>query len=118
MIKLKDQTWTVILEALLTGHESWVHSVCWHPKVKKDSKLSQPMKLLSASMDRTMTIWAPGSTGVWTEEVKMGEFGGLQGLFGQLGYFGGYFSPKGDYVLAHGYNGSFHLWKQIDGGNR
>jgi elongator complex protein 2 len=39
-------------------------------------------------------------------------------LFGQLGYFGGYFSPKGDYVLAHGYNGSFHLWEQVDGGNK
>ncbi len=34
------------------------------------SDLSQPLLLLSASMDKTMVIWSPDSaTGVWLEQV-------------------------------------------------
>ena len=35
----------------------------------------------------------------------MGEVGG-----GNLGFLGGLFSPSGQSVLAHGYQGAFHLW--------
>jgi len=50
----------VLLESVLAGHNDWVHSVRWHPPVwKEDGSKSQPMRLLSASMDKTMIIWAP-----------------------------------------------------------
>ena len=29
-----------------------------------------------------------------------------------LGYFGGYFSPDGRSVVAHGFTGALHLWRR------
>ena len=34
-----------------------------------------------------------------------------------LGFYGGHWSPLGDSILAHGYGGSFHLWKNVDNDN-
>ena len=34
-----------------------------------------------------------------------------------LGLYGAVFGPSGDYVLAHGYQGEFHLWKKVTSGN-
>jgi len=66
------------------------------------------MALLSASMDRTMAIWRPDPVaGVWLNDVRVGEMGG-----NALGFFGGLFGPEGHHILAHGYNGAFHLWKR------
>jgi elongator complex protein 2 len=115
VVKSNDRTFTIIFEALLTGHEDWVHSVNWHPKIKQDDKVVQPLKLLTSSMDRSMMIWAPHEeSGIWVDQVRMGEFGGLSGLFGQMGYYGGYFAPSGRIVMGHGYHGSFYLWKMDD----
>lgn len=101
----QDTNWCVSFEALLSGHEEWVHTVKWHPTEEK---------LISSSMDRSMIIWRPDKTagGVWINHARMGEFGGLSGLFGQLGFYGCHFSPDGTQVLAHGFNGSFHLWEE------
>lgn len=116
----------VVLESILYGHDDWVYSVRWHPTVEKEGisqlitantlpllmrrlgKEHQPMALLSASMDRTMAIWRPDpETGVWLNDVRVGEMGG-----NTLGFYGGLFGPEGLYILAHGYNGAFHLWKR------
>ncbi|KAG2387405.1 hypothetical protein C9374_001737 [Naegleria lovaniensis] len=95
----------VTLDTLLTGHEDWVHSLNWHP-------CPNLLQLLSTSMDRTMMIWSPTSNhGVWLNQFRMGEFGGLSGLFGQMGYFSGCFSMFGDYCMGTAFHGSFHLWK-------
>ena len=54
-----------VLEALLIGHEDWVHSVAWkpHSNDSNDSDDSDDSEaapcLLSASMDRTMVLWVP-----------------------------------------------------------
>ena len=42
----------------------------------------------------------------------MGEVGG-----NTLGLYGGVFSPDGRFILAHGYQGAFHLWQKavVDG---
>ena len=99
---------SAILESVLYGHEDWVYSVYWHPRVKNaDGKYTQPLCLLSASMDKTMMIWRPQEeeNGVWINEVRVGEIGG-----NTLGFYGGLFSPDGQQILAHGYNGAFHLW--------
>ena len=37
----------------------------------------------------------------------MGEVGG-----NTLGLYGGVFGPDGNSILAHGYQGAFHHWKQ------
>lgn len=103
-----DGMFIAVLESILYGHDDWVYSVRWHPTIEKQGVEHQPMALLSASMDRSMAIWRPDpETGVWLNDVRVGELGG-----NALGFFGGLFGPEGLYILAHGYNGAFHLWKR------
>jgi elongator complex protein 2 len=108
----ESQRWTIMLDALLTGHEAWIHSLHWHPPIVTQDHVHQPMRLLTSSMDRTMMIWSPTEAGIWNNEVRMGEFGGLSGLFGQMGYFSACFSPDANMIMATGYHGAFHLWKK------
>uniref|UniRef100_A0A1B6DSR2 Elongator complex protein 2 n=2 Tax=Clastoptera arizonana TaxID=38151 RepID=A0A1B6DSR2_9HEMI len=99
----------VRLEAVLSGHDGWVHGVHWHPVITSNGKTTQPMQLLSASMDKTVIIWCPEEdSGVWLETVRVGEVGG-----NTLGFYGGFFSPDGMSILAHGFQGAFHLWRKI-----
>lgn len=57
-----------------------------------------------------MMIWKPDEhTGVWVNEVRMGDIGGNS----YLGFCGALFSPDGRSALSHGANGSFHLWKDV-----
>eukprot|EP01102_Stenamoeba_stenopodia_P015164 TRINITY_DN5143_c0_g1_i1.p1 TRINITY_DN5143_c0_g1~~TRINITY_DN5143_c0_g1_i1.p1 ORF type:complete len:843 (+),score=179.65 TRINITY_DN5143_c0_g1_i1:107-2635(+) len=104
-----DLIFAVTLESVLSGHEEWVYSVCWHPLVKKaDGSLYQPLCLLSASMDKTMMIWTPEEkSGLWINEVRVGELGG-----NTLGFYGGLYGKDGEYILAHAYNGAFHCWQR------
>ncbi|KAI7885696.1 WD40 repeat-like protein [Lichtheimia hyalospora FSU 10163] len=109
------QEFSLMFEALLMGHDDWVYSVCWErPQMKAgaDGKIqyTQPMRLLSASSDKSMMIWSPDpATGVWINEVRMGDIGGNS----YLGFCGALFGPDGHHVLSHGANGSFHLWKNV-----
>lgn len=76
--------------------------------LKKLGEAHQSLRLLSGSMDRTMIIWEYCSdSGLWENRVRVGELGG-----NSLGFYGGLFGPEGKYILAHGYNGTFHLWKK------
>lgn len=50
--------YTAFLEALLVGHEDWVHSVQWQGSSGQGLQ-AQPLCLLSTSMDRTMMLWRP-----------------------------------------------------------
>jgi len=52
-------TFTATLEALLIGHEDWVHSVQWRPRQRSEDEEGRngELCLLSASMDRTMMMW-------------------------------------------------------------
>ncbi|KAI8793258.1 elongator complex protein 2 [Biomphalaria glabrata] len=97
----------ITLESVLCGHENWVYSVRWQPvQVLENGSSHQPMKLLSASMDKTMILWAPDAdTEMWMEQVRVGDVGG-----NTLGFFGGLFSPCGLSILAHGYQGAFNQW--------
>lgn len=105
----------ISLESLLTGHEDWVYSVEWQPPLVSSTmvtKYHQPLRILSASMDKTMMIWKPEkTTGIWMNVVSVGELSHCA-----LGFFGGHWSPNGDSILAHGYGGSFHLWRNIGDG--
>ncbi|CAF2054624.1 BnaCnng34390D [Brassica napus] len=98
-------TYQVSVESVLIGHEDWVYSVEWQPPVD----CHQPLSILSASMDKTMMIWRPEKkTGVWVNVVCVGELSHCA-----LGFYGGHWSPDGVSILAHGYGGSFHLWRNV-----
>nr|KAF6422281.1 elongator acetyltransferase complex subunit 2 [Rousettus aegyptiacus] len=98
----------VTLETVLAGHENWVNAVHWQPSFYKDGVLKQPMRLLSASMDKTMILWAPDEeSGVWLEQVRVGEVGG-----NTLGFYDCQFNEDGSMIIAHAFHGALHLWKQ------
>lgn len=105
-------SYQISLESLLIGHEDWVYSVEWQPPStdsEDGSTYCQPQSILSASMDKTMMIWQPEkTTGIWMNVVIVGELSHCA-----LGFYGGHWSPNGDSILAHGYGGSFHLWKNV-----
>ncbi|XP_054271732.1 elongator complex protein 2-like isoform X1 [Macrosteles quadrilineatus] len=97
------------LESVLLGHDGRVYGLCWHPPILTDSGKSwtQPLQLLTASLDKTVVVWAPedGGGGVWLEQDRMGEVGG-----NTLGFYGTRFGPRGNTILAHSYTGGFHIW--------
>ncbi|CAN8320958.1 unnamed protein product [Cochlearia groenlandica] len=100
-------TYQISVESVLIGHEDWVYSVEWEPPINGSSH--QPLSILSASMDKTMMIWRPEKkAGVWVNVVCVGELSHCA-----LGFYGGHWSADGDSILAHGYGGSFHLWRNV-----
>ncbi|XP_015126218.1 probable elongator complex protein 2 [Diachasma alloeum] len=103
---VENQLFEVTLESILSGHEHWVYGVHWHPPVLMDGEWRRPNKLLSSALDKTMIIWEPNSAGVWMETVRLGKVGG-----NTLGFYGGKFNGDGTSVLAHGYQGTFHMWR-------
>ncbi|KAM4688697.1 elongator complex protein 2 [Discoglossus pictus] len=104
----EEMTYAVTLESVLAGHENSVYAVHWQPSFRKDGSIVQPMSLLSASMDKTMILWEPDEeTGVWLEQVRVGEVGG-----NTLGFLGCQFSPDKSMILAHAFHGALHMWSQ------
>ncbi|CAH9062156.1 unnamed protein product [Cuscuta epithymum] len=107
-----SSSYQVSMEALLIGHEDWAYSVEWQPPSGSSDERGecyQPQSILSASMDKTMMIWKPEkTTGIWMNVVTVGELSHCA-----LGFYGGHWSPCGNSFLAHGYGGSFHLWKNV-----
>lgn len=105
-------SYQISLESLLIGHEDWVYSVEWQPPSPVSSEgitYCQHHSILSASMDKTMMIWKPEKTsGIWMNVVTVGELSHCA-----LGFYGGHWSPNADSILAHGYGGSFHLWRNV-----
>ncbi|XP_046455686.1 elongator complex protein 2-like isoform X1 [Daphnia pulex] len=100
------------LETVLQGHENWVYGIHWQsPVLKADGIRKNPLRLLSCSMDKTMTIWGVDpSSGVWYDQVRVGEIGG-----NTLGLYGCRFGNQGTSILAHGYQGALHLWHDVEG---
>ena len=41
------------------------------------------------------------------KKARAGDIGG-----NTLGFYGATFEPKGEYIVAHGYQGALHLWKR------
>ncbi|XP_048754110.2 elongator complex protein 2-like [Ostrea edulis] len=106
MYKGKKHMFAVTLESVLSGHENWIYSIRWQFPLLMEKGNHQPLRLLSASMDKTMIIWRPDlESGVWIEQVRVGEVGG-----NTLGLYGGMFAPDGKSIFAHGYQGAFHQW--------
>ncbi|VDM49214.1 unnamed protein product [Toxocara canis] len=89
----------VRLEAIMSGHDGWIHSLQWHPKRNQ---------LLSASNDKCLILWEPSEMGggVWLEKVRVGDVGGQA-----VGYYGGCYSPMGNMIIAYSYFGGFYAWR-------
>ncbi|XP_028410980.1 elongator complex protein 2-like isoform X2 [Dendronephthya gigantea] len=100
--------YSAVLETILSGHEGWVYSLSWHPKIRQGNHYHQPLCLMSSSMDKTIVIWRFDSeAGVWMDDVRVGEVGG-----NTLGFYGGVFNPTGEKILAHSYQGSLQMWQK------
>lgn len=103
-----DTNYNITLESVLYGHEGWIYGVHWYP-LQQNNEGRVP-RLLSCSLDKSMIIWEPDElTGIWSEKVRVGEVGG-----NSLGFYGCKFSSNGLNILAHGYQGSFHIWEYSD----
>lgn len=91
------------LESVLYGHEDWIYTVKFHPRVGH----KQPLVLLSASIDKTMVVWKYDEENcIWIDEARAGDIGG-----NTLGFYGATFDQTGSFIVAHGYQGALHLWK-------
>ncbi|XP_043254752.1 probable elongator complex protein 2 [Colletes gigas] len=100
--------YNIILESVLYGHDGWIYGIHWYPQQMNNR--NRILRLLSCSLDKTMIIWEPDEiTGIWSEKVRVGEVGG-----NSLGFYGCKFSNNGLNILAHGYQGSFHIWEYLD----
>nr|XP_012148486.1 PREDICTED: probable elongator complex protein 2 [Megachile rotundata] len=100
---VSDKKYNITLESVLYGHEGWIYGIHWYPQQLNNNDL----RLLSCSLDKSMIIWEPDKvTGIWSEKVRVGEVGG-----NLMGFYGCKFSKNGLNILAHGYQGSFHIWE-------
>lgn len=90
--------YAVSLDSVLLGHDGWVHSVQWSGST-----------LVSASADGSVILWHPDpDAGVWSSRARLGETGS--------GFLGAAMGAGGRAVVAHGLQGSFHMWTHGDGG--
>ncbi|XP_056335527.1 elongator complex protein 2 [Danio aesculapii] len=106
IFQVSGEEFAVTLETVLAGHENWVYGIHWQPPSVKGDSVEQSLKLLSASMDKTMILWGPEEdSGMWVEMVRVGEVGG-----NTLGFYGCQMSPDGSMILAHAFHGALHLW--------
>ncbi|KAJ3357557.1 Elongator subunit elp2 [Entophlyctis luteolus] len=96
---------TVMFDALLIGHEDWVHSVTWAPPIVEDNQYVQKLEIISASADKSVSIWRPDVGHVWTVDVRLGEVGGSS-----FGFYGAKFGANSSWILAHGYHGAIQIW--------
>lgn len=91
-------TFQVVLESVLKGHEGWVCSV----QLGRNSQGS--LQLLSASIDKSVVIWTQ-SNGLWLEDVRLGDLGG-----NQMGFLTGQFGKDCNSVLTHNFQGCLQMW--------
>ncbi|KRY45759.1 putative elongator complex protein 2 [Trichinella britovi] len=89
----------VINDATLLNHEQAVYGVRWCPGNNR--------KLVSCSVDKSVVIWEYNKhMDSWCAEKVLGEVGGQA-----AGFYGIVFSPDGQSVMAHAFDGSLHCWK-------
>lgn len=57
------------LESVLYGHEDWIYTVKFHPRKEEDD--TQPLVLISASMDKTIVVWKyDDENAIWFDAVS------------------------------------------------
>uniref|UniRef100_A0A6G1SGC1 Elongator complex protein 2 n=1 Tax=Aceria tosichella TaxID=561515 RepID=A0A6G1SGC1_9ACAR len=117
---------TCTLETVLSGHEGFVHSLCWFKRsCNAESNLLQ---LLSCSSDKTIAIWkssiakqnpaetniikkyeqCPASEGIWKELARFGETGEAN-----LPFLGVCLSDDEMTLYAQSLRGAIHSWSMV-----
>ncbi|GAA6000085.1 hypothetical protein JCM10207_006046 [Rhodosporidiobolus poonsookiae] len=132
-------TFSCSSEAVLLGHDAWVTGLNWAPLPSSSSSSPSsstssppPLRLLSTSADRSLILWTPLPAGaplasssalsaytqssphssfVWTSTRRFGEFTSQT----NLGFFGALWGKEGRSVLASGWGGSWHVWRDVAG---
>ncbi|BFZ62384.1 Elongator subunit elp2 [Saitoella coloradoensis] len=107
-------------EALLLGHDDWVHSVSWRPRPSCDddnASAAEPaaeLVLLTASADTNLMTWSPDpDTGIWVSTARLGEIaarGSTTATGSSGGFWGGLWGPKGLEVGTWGRSGGWRIW--------
>ncbi|KAJ2077200.1 Elongator subunit elp2 [Coemansia sp. RSA 988] len=89
-----DTAYAAAPDAVLAGHDAWVHSVAW-----------DGARLATASSDGTALVWtADPEAGVWASATRLGA---AQGLLGAV--------LRGTMLVAHGERGIVQRWRHADG---
>ncbi|XP_074003067.1 elongator complex protein 2 isoform X5 [Numenius arquata] len=113
-VKDTDTTYAITLESVLAGHENWVYAVHWQPSFPKDGSMQQPMRILSASMDKTVIIWEPDKeTGVWLEQKEWTPEVVISGHFNSVEDVK--WDPEGEFIISVGSDQTTRLfasWKR------
>ncbi|ETE68920.1 Elongator complex protein 2, partial [Ophiophagus hannah] len=109
-----DKSFAVTLDSVLAGHENWVYGVHWQPPYFKDGRMEQPMRLLSASMDKTVILWSPDDeSGVWLEQSEWTPEVMISGHFNCVQDVK--WDPEGDFIISVGSDQTtriFAPWKR------
>ncbi|KAJ1348667.1 hypothetical protein KIN20_004019 [Parelaphostrongylus tenuis] len=93
----KTLSLSLSVEAVLAGHDDWVHSTQWN---------SEGCSLLTSSSDKTVIVWKEACDGrLWTDAVRIGIVGGQA-----AGFFGAIFSPSTRQIVAYSYHGGLYGW--------
>lgn len=102
---------SVTFEALLVGHEDWIYTARWAPRIGE----STAPALLTASADNSLAIWnADVASGLWVCSSRLGEISSQKGSTTATGSTGGFWiglwQPQGQSVVSLGRTGSWRQW--------
>lgn len=104
---------SLVLDALLVGHEASITSLSWRPQ-SSDCKL--PPILLSTSGDSSLILWSPSSlpnsddrdsAPLWISQHRFGDVGGQR----LSNFVGGLWAGHGQEILGWGWNGGWRRWR-------
>ncbi|ORZ35285.1 WD40-repeat-containing domain protein [Catenaria anguillulae PL171] len=93
----------IYLDSILFGHDDWIHSLAWSPTL--------PLRLASASADKSVLIWSMLDGASWQTQARVGEMGGAV-----LSMHAVQWAPNGTHVAATGYSGAVHVWQELEQG--
>lgn len=100
-------------DAILLGHEGMVNSCRWS-RAGRDGMPLGDLRLVSASADHTLIVWAAGAA-AWGSVAHIGDISG-SGSVGSDRSFGFYSGIHlGQRILAHGSKGSVQFWAAAAG---
>ncbi|KAL8791450.1 MAG: hypothetical protein Q9213_000066 [Squamulea squamosa] len=107
-VRTQFRTYSLTFEALLLGHDDWIHTVAWQ-------SITGQLRLLSASADGSLAMWdSDAASGLWVCTTRLGEISAQKGSTTATGSMGGFWiglwSPDGMSVACLGRTGSWRLW--------
>ncbi|KXS16895.1 WD40 repeat-like protein [Gonapodya prolifera JEL478] len=107
---------SIVLDSVLVSHDDWIYSVQWHPVVidPENNDPVQPLKLISASADKTIIVWAPTDGGIWLGETRLSATGPA-GEY-PIGFHAARMLNDGKKMVASAHKGAVYVWEKTDDG--